>query len=71
MVVVSEVRKGTFCLLLEVGFWVGVGVLWVLGLPDGVKDRIRKYGLVFIEVMCYSKGLSYNLKMAHMQGRNM
>ena len=27
---------------------VGGGVLWVLGLPEGIKDRIRKYGLVFI-----------------------
>ena len=27
---------------------VGGGVLWALGLPEGVKDRIRKYGLVFI-----------------------
>ena len=29
---------------------VGVGgrVLWALGLPEGVKDRIRKYGLVVI-----------------------
>ena len=29
---------------------VGVvgGVLWALGLPECVKDRIREYGLVFI-----------------------
>ena len=31
------------------------GVLWVLGLPDGVKDRIRKYGLVFIYVIVCGK----------------
>ena len=27
---------------------VGGGVLWALGLPDGVKYRIRKCGLIFI-----------------------
>ena len=27
---------------------VGGGVLWALGLSECVKDRIRKYGLVFI-----------------------
>ena len=48
MVVVSEVRKW----YLLPAIWGRVlgrgGGLWVLGLPDGVKDRIHKYGLVFI-----------------------
>ena len=51
MVVVSEVRK-RYLLPAISGRVLGMGGgLWVLGLPDGVKDRIHKYGLVFIYVI--------------------
>ena len=48
MVVVSEVRKRYLLPAIRGRVLGRGGGLWMLGLPDGVKDRIRKYGSVFI-----------------------